>query len=41
MKAFMDADFLLSTPTAVRLYHDYAAKLPIIAYHCHVSPKEM
>ena len=41
MKAFMDADFLLSTPTAVRLYHDYAAKMPIIDYHCHVSPKEM
>ncbi len=41
MKAFMDADFLLSTPTAVRLYHDYAAKMPIIDYHCHVSPKEI
>ncbi len=41
MKAFMDADFLLSTPTAVRLYHDYAAKMPIVDYHCHVSPKEI
>ncbi len=41
MKAFMDADFLLSTPTAVRLYHDYAARMPIIDYHCHISPQEI
>ena len=41
MKPFMDADFLLSTPTAVRLYHEYAAPMRIIDYHCHVSPKEI
>ncbi len=41
MKAFMDKDFLLSTPTAQTLYHDYAAKMPIIDYHCHVDPKEV
>jgi len=41
MKPFMDKDFLLSTPTARTLYHDYAAAMPIIDYHCHVSPKEI
>ena len=30
MKAFMDKDFLLETPTSQHLYHDYAEKLPII-----------
>ena len=41
MKPFMNDDFLLSTDTAVRLYHSYAAKQPIIDYHCHLSPKEI
>ena len=41
MKAFMDKDFLLSTDTAKRLYHDVAADLPIIDYHCHLDPKEI
>ncbi len=41
MKHFMDNDFLLETPTAQRLYHEYAAKQPIIDYHCHVDPKEI
>ena len=41
MKRFMDADFLLHTDTAKRLYHDVAAKCPIIDYHCHLSPKEI
>ena len=36
MKAFMDKDFLLETPTAQHLYHDYSAKLPIVDYHCHI-----
>ena len=40
-KAFMDRDFLLSTDTAVSLYHDVAKKLPIIDYHCHLSPREI
>ncbi len=38
---FMDKDFLLSTKTARHLYHDYASKMPIIDYHCHLSPKEI
>ena len=37
----MDKDFLLSTETAKELYHNHAAKMPIIDYHCHVSPKEI
>ncbi len=41
MKKFMDNDFLLSTETAKELYHNYAAKMPIIDYHCHVNPKEI
>lgn len=30
-------DFLLGTPTARRLYHEVAAPLPIIDYHCHLD----
>jgi len=41
MKKFMDKDFLLSTKTAKKLYHDYAAKMPVIDYHCHINPKEI
>ena len=41
MKAFMDKDFLLETETAKHLYHDYAAKMPLVDYHCHISPKEI
>lgn len=41
MKAFMDKDFLLSTETAKHLYHDFAADMPIIDYHCHLDPKEI
>lgn len=39
MKQFMDKDFLLETETAKELYHNHAAKLPIIDYHCHLDPK--
>ena len=41
MKTFMDKDFLLSTDTAKELYHDIAAKMPILDYHCHISPQEI
>ncbi len=41
VKEFMDEDFLLDTPTASKLYHDYAEKMPILDYHCHISPKEI
>ncbi len=41
MKKFLGDDFILTTKTAEHLYHDYAAKTPIIDYHCHVSPREI
>ena len=41
MKNFMDEDFLLSTDSAKHLFHDYAEHMPIIDYHCHLSPKEI
>lgn len=39
MKNFMDENFLLQTKTAQELYHEHAAKMPIIDYHCHLVPK--
>ena len=41
MKKFMDENFLLSTETAQRLYHEYAEKMPILDYHCHINPQEI
>lgn len=41
MKEFMDKDFLLETETAKHLFHDYAENLPLVDYHCHISPKEI
>ncbi len=38
---FMTEDFLLKTKTARKLYHNYAAQLPIIDYHCHINPQEI
>lgn len=37
----MDRDFLLTNDTARHLYHDVAADLPIIDYHCHLDPQEI
>ncbi|HRN15963.1 MAG TPA: glucuronate isomerase [Xylanibacter oryzae] len=39
MKHFMDKDFLLETETAQDLFHNHAAKMPIIDYHCHLIPE--
>ena len=41
MKAFNDTNFILETPTAQHLYHDYAAKMPLCDYHCHLNPREI
>jgi len=41
MTPFIHDDFLLQTETAKRLYHDFAEKMPIIDYHCHLSPQEI
>jgi glucuronate isomerase len=40
-KNFMNESFLLQTKLAQTLYHNYAANLPIIDYHCHLSPKDI
>lgn len=37
----MDKDFLLSTETAQELYHNFAAKVPVLDYHCHINPQEI
>ncbi|WP_225228860.1 glucuronate isomerase [Bacillus sp. PS06] len=37
----MGENFLLSNDVAVELYHQYAKDLPIIDYHCHISPQEI
>jgi glucuronate isomerase len=41
MKAFLDQDFLLQSPTAQTLYHQYAAAMPIIDYHNHLVPQQI
>ena len=40
-KPFMGEDFLLDTPTACKLYHEYAAPQPILDYHCHLPPADI
>lgn len=41
MTPFMDKDFLLDTETARKLYHGTAEQMPIVDYHCHLSPREI
>lgn len=41
MKAFLDNDFLLQTNPAKVLYHECAARMPIIDYHCHINPRDI
>ncbi|MDR2515561.1 MAG: glucuronate isomerase [Christensenellaceae bacterium] len=41
MSGFISAEFLLNTAAARRLYHEYAEGLPVLDYHCHVSPQEI
>lgn len=36
---YLHEDFLLSTKTGQRLYHEVAAEQPIIDYHCHLPPE--
>ena len=37
--AFITEDFMLTNDYARELYHESAANLPIIDYHCHLVPK--
>ena len=41
MKEFINDDFMLQSETARRLYHDHSEGLPIIDYHCHLSPEHI
>jgi len=41
MKTFLDENFLLQNASAQQLYHQFAAKMPITDYHCHLSPKDI
>ncbi len=41
MKKFLDENFLLTKKTAESLYHGYAKNMPIIDYHCHLSPQQI
>jgi glucuronate isomerase len=41
MKSFLDENFLLQTKTAQKLYHDFAQKMPVIDYHCHLPVQQI
>ena len=41
MKPFLNEHFLLENKTAEKLYHDFAADMPIIDYHNHLPPDEI
>ena len=41
MDGFLNQDFLLDTPEARKLYHEYAKDMPIVDYHCHINPQEI
>ena len=41
MRPFLDENFLLNTEAARKLYHEAAEGMPIIDYHCHLSPREI
>lgn len=40
-KTFITEDFLLENKFSQRLFHEYAAQMPIIDYHCHLPPNEI
>ncbi|WP_449598865.1 glucuronate isomerase [Niallia sp. Marseille-Q9988] len=41
MMKVIEEDFLLQNESAKILYHEYSKSMPIIDYHCHLSPKEI
>lgn len=41
MKEFLDKNFLLQNETAEYLFHAHAAGMPVIDYHCHISPFQL
>jgi glucuronate isomerase len=38
MEPFINENFLLGNRTAIELYHKYSQNLPVIDFHCHLSP---
>ena len=41
MAPFIHDNFLLMSEAAQQLYHKHAAAMPIIDYHCHLSPSDV
>lgn len=39
--SYIKDDFLLESKTAIKLYKDYAEKMPIFDYHCHLPEKQI
>jgi glucuronate isomerase len=39
MKEFIHEDFLLQSDFAKKLYHEHSEGMPVIDYHCHISPE--
>lgn len=39
MKEFINEDFLLQNDFAGKLYHEHSEGMPLIDYHCHLSPE--
>ena len=39
--SFINDNFLLSSETSRELFHSHAKSLPIIDYHCHLSPQQI
>ena len=39
--SFIHKDFMLTNETAKMLFHEHAEKMPIIDYHCHLSPQQI
>ncbi|MBN1388110.1 MAG: glucuronate isomerase [Bacteroidales bacterium] len=41
MPNFINDDFLLETITGKNLFYNYVSELPVIDYHCHLSPGDI
>ena len=39
--SYLSDDFLLHSPAARTLYHKFAESMPILDYHCHLSPQQI
>jgi glucuronate isomerase len=40
-RAFIHDDFLLESDVAAALFHEHARDMPIVDFHCHLSPEQM